>query len=621
MIYNFKNDTLFFNRYFVFLFTLNRSIMVTGININIGKPSIIGYAQADFKTLIEDKNLYIDRTLFIHAIENHSNRNLLFVRPRRFGKSLWISILHYYYGVEHKDKFDKLFGNIAIGRNPTPLRNTYLILKLQFSGIDVDTDASTLYGFRRNVLTGIVDAMGTYSTYFSAEEIAEMKTIDTPANIIQAFFSLYERKNIPHKLYILIDEYDQFANELVSQDTERFNAIVGRSGFVRKLYEIIKFAVNSGVVSRFFATGVSPLTVDALTSGFNITSSIGQELDFHDLMGFTRGEVVSILQQVGATEAEIPTLMVDLKNWYDGYLFHDEANEPLYNSDMIMYFASHYEENKRYPRKMLDANIATDYYKVKKIFSIQNREQEFIPVLKQLTNEGVLTAKITDFFNLERTFSEFDLISLLYYMGWITIKDYDEGMYVFQIPNQVIRELYHNYFTDIVEQESGLNRSISLIERALVQLAKNNDPYPFLALIKDLLNKGLSFRDAQGFDEKHLKMLLIPYLTLSASHYVVSEPEWESGYPDILFLKRPNVTTKYNFIIELKYIKINEQNKPSDKEDKTSEKIFTKVEREARTQLNKYIQTDDAKRIPSLKAWLIILVGREWKLVEEIPVV
>ena len=595
--------------------------MATSTYVNPGKKSIIGYAQADFETLVADKNLYIDRTDFIHTIENHSNRNLLFVRPRRFGKSLWISILHYYYGLEHKDKFDKLFGNVAIGQNPTPLHNAYLILKLQFAGIDIETDASTLYGFRMNVLTGVQTCMGTYPAYFSKAEIDEMKTIDTPANIIQAFFNLYEQKNIPHPLYILTDEYDQFANELVGRDTERFNAIIGRSGFVRKYYEIIKFAVNTGIVSRFFATGVSPLTVDSLTSGFNITTSLGQELKYHDLMGFTRSEVVYILQQVGATEADISMIMVDLKEWYNGYLFHNEANEPLYNSDMVMYFASHYEEKKKYPRKMLDANIATDYYKVKKVFCIQDREQEFTPVLKELTTTGVLSAPITDFFNLEKAFTESDLISLLYYFGWITIKSYEEGVYDFKMPNQVIRELYYNYFTAIVEQEAGLNRSIFVIEKALVHMAKYNDPHPFLDLIEDLLKNGLYFRDAQGFDEKHLKMLLIPYLSLSASHYVVSEPEWASGYPDILFLKRPNIPAKYNFIIELKYIKINEENKPSDKEDKASEKIFQKVEREARIQLNRYIQTDDAKRIPNLKAWLIVLVGREWKLVEEIPVV
>ncbi|MDZ7880737.1 MAG: AAA family ATPase [Saprospiraceae bacterium] len=585
------------------------------------KPSVIGYAQADFETLITSNRLYIDRTAYIRVIENHSNANLLFVRPRRFGKSLWLSILHYYYGVEHKDKFEKLFGNLAIGQHPTPLHNSFLILKFQFAGIDVETDASTFYGFRRNVLTGIQNCMGTYPAYFSPEEIAYVETIDTPANMIQAFFGLYKRKNIPHQLYILIDEYDQFANELVGHDTERFNAIIGRSGFVRKYYELIKDAANTGIVSRFFGTGVSPLTVDSLTSGFNITSSLEQELKFHDLMGFKRHEVAYILQQVGAEEAEIPKLITDLKEWYDGYLFNPEATELLYNSDMVMYFASHYEEKKKYPRKMLDANIATDYYKVKKIFSIQGREQEFIPILKELTTKEVVTAKMTDFFNLEKPFTKDDLVSLLYYMGWITIKDTDNGLYNFQMPNRVIKELYYDYFVDISAQELGLNNTALDIRDALTELARTNNPQPFLNQIKILLDKGLSLRDAQGFDEKHLKMLLIPYLSLSASHYVKSEQEWENGYPDLLLLRRPNITTHYNFIIELKYVKLNEKNKRVDPKDKTSEKIYDKVVREARVQLNKYIQTDDAKRMPNLKAWLIVLVGREWKLVEEIPVV
>ena len=583
-----------------------------------GRPSAIGYSEADFETLITEGKLYIDRTSYIQALENQSNKNILFVRSRRFGKSLWLSILQYYYGVQYKNRFETLFGSLAIGKNPTPLRNSYLILRLQFAGIDVETDASTLYGFRENVKTGILNCMSAYSEYFSEEERDKIETLDTPANMMQTFFQLYERKDIPHKIYILIDEYDQFANELVGLDTERFRAIVGRSGFVRKFYEMIKNAANEGIVNRFFATGVSPLTVDSLTSGFNISTNLSLDLKFHDLMGFKHHEVVDILKKVGASEAEIPTLMTDLKKWYDGYLFHDKAAEPLYNSDMIMYFASHYESNKQYPEFMLDANIATDYYKVKKIFNIQQREQEFIPVLKQLTTEGVLTAKITQFFNLERAITENDLISLLFYMGWITIKDASDGLHNFQMPNQVIKELYYNYFVDIVEQETGLNRTVEVVENALAQLARNNNPQPFLALIKALIDKDLSLRDAQTFDEKHLKMLLIPYLSLSASHYVLSEPEWENSYPDILLLKRPTITTKYNFIFELKYIKKSDKSKRVDPKDKTSEKIVEKVAREARTQLKNYLETDDAKRIASLKAWVLVLVGREWQVVEEV---
>ena len=424
--------------------------------INEEKKSIIGYAQADFATLVKENKLYIDRTSYIRQIENESNTNLLFVRPRRFGKSLWISILMYYYDVQYKERFESLFGHLAIGKNPTPLRNAYMILSFQFAGIDVETESSTFYGFRQNVMTGILLCMSAYSSYFSEEEKDKIEAIDTAANMMQTFFRLYKEKNIPLPIYILIDEYDQFANELLSLDADRFQTIVGLSGYVRKYYEIIKYAANMGLVNRFFATGVSPLTVDSLTSGFNITSSLSLETDFHNLLGFKESEVVSILQQVGATKSNIPVLMTDLKAWYNGYKFNPEAEERLYNSDMIMYFASHYEKQQRYPRKMLDANIATDYSKVKKIFNIQGREQEFIPILKELTTEGVLSAPITEFFNLElNNFTENDLISLLFYMGWVTIKEESEGEFVFNMPNRVVQELYYNYFIDIIEQETG----------------------------------------------------------------------------------------------------------------------------------------------------------------------
>ena len=164
-----------------------------------GRPSVIGYSEADFATLITEGKLYIDRTSYIQALENESNKNILFVRSRRFGKSLWLSILQYYYGVQYKNRFETLFGNLAIGQNPTPLRNSYLILRLQFAGIDVETDASTLYGFRENVKTGILNCMSAYSEYFSEAERDKIETIDTPANMMQSFFKLYESKNIPHQ--------------------------------------------------------------------------------------------------------------------------------------------------------------------------------------------------------------------------------------------------------------------------------------------------------------------------------------------------------------------------------------------------------------------------------------
>jgi hypothetical protein len=579
--------------------------------------ALIGYAEADFHSLITKGHYYVDRTSFIATLENLGNRNLLFARPRRFGKSLWISTLHHYYDIRFKDQFETLFGKLYIGKNPTPNRNNYLILRIQFSGIDVSTDDRAYLGFRNNVQTAVQECMGFYPNYFSHEDIAEVGALNSPESMIQMLFKMHKSRNIPHKFYILIDEYDHFANELFSLDIERFQNIVSRTGFVRKTYELIKNAMGEGVVERNFMTGVAPLTVDAMTSGFNTVTHLALDIGFHDLMGFKKNEVEDILRAIGALEAHIPAIILDLKEWYDGYLFNKRATECLYNSDMVMYFAANYERFQSYPEKMLDTNIASDYTKVRKVFVTNSDEATYIPLLKKITEEGVVSAVLTDIFNFEKLFEERDIISLLFYMGWLTIKDSEEGFYNFRIPNHVIRELYYDYFVVLSEQETNLNRTHGQIGKSLFELSKYNNPRPFLDIIKALIDKQLSLRDAQKLDEKHLKMLLIPYLSLSATHYVVSEPEWENQYADILLLKRPNIETKYNFILELKYVKKADKNK---KDPQTGEKHIDKITKEARQQLTDYLKTDNAKRVPSLKAWLLILVGREWFLIEEVPV-
>jgi hypothetical protein len=577
--------------------------------------AIIGYGEADFHSMVTKGHHFVDRTSFIATQESLGSRNLLFARPRRFGKSLWISVLQHYYDVRFKDEFNFLFGKYYIGQNPTPNRNNYIVLRIQFSGIDVSTDDKAYIGFRNNIETGIQECMKNYPNYYSKEDIVQITNSESPERMLQVFFSIHKGNRVPYKLYTLIDEYDHFANDLFTLDIERFQNIVSRTGFVRKSYELIKNAMGEGVIDRNFMTGVAPLTVDAMTSGFNTVKHLTLNLGFHALMGFKKAEVETIMQLVGVKDALLPQVMSDLTAWYDGYLFNTEANERLYNSDMVMYFAEHYEMWKKYPKQMLDTNIASDYTKVRKVFISNSKENTHIPLLKQLTTTGTVFAQITDIFNFEKPFEEEDIVSLLFYMGWLTIRDEEAGYYSFQIPNHVIRELYYDYFVAISEQETQLNRAHGDISKALLELATTNNPHPFLNLITALIQKRLSVRDAQRFDEKHLKMLLIPYLSLSASHYVTSEPEWENQFPDIVLLKRPNIVTKYNFVFELKYVKIADKKK---KEAQTDEKTLDKITNEAREQLKAYLQTDDAKRLDNLKAWLLVLVGRKWHVIEQI---
>jgi hypothetical protein len=579
--------------------------------------ALIGYGEADFHSMVTKGHHFVDRTSYIATQESLGSRNLLFVRPRRFGKSLWISVLQHYYDVRFRDEFDFLFGKYYIGQNPTPNRNNYIVLRIQFSGMDVSSDERAYVNFRDNIQVGFRQTMLNYPNYFLPEDITQVEAKSSPESMLQEFLYLHQKRKVPYKIYMLIDEYDHFANDLFTLDMERFQNIVGRTGFVRKFYEIIKNAMGEGVIDRNFMTGVAPLTVDAMTSGFNTIENLSLDEDFHALMGFKKTEVESLMQLVGVTDALMPQVMTDLTAWYDGYLFNSDTTERLYNSDMVMYFAKFYERSKRYPKQMLDTNIASDYTKVRKVFVTNSAENTHIPLLKKLTNEGMILARLTTIFNLEVPFEEDDIVSLLFYMGWLTIKEAEEGEgnYIFKIPNTVIQELYYNYFVVISEEETKLNRTHGLIEKALLELSKNNNPQPFLNLIEALFAKQLSLRDAQRFDEKHLKMLLIPYLSLSSTHYVTSEPEWENQYPDIVLLKRPNVTTKYNFVFELKYVKIANKKK---KEPQSEEKTLDKIIDEARQQLKAYLLTDDAKRIDNLKAWLLILVGRKWHLIEEI---
>ena len=579
--------------------------------------AIIGYAEANFYSMITKGHYYVDRTSFIAKLENLGNRNLLFARPRRFGKSLFISVLHHYYDIQFKDEFDMLFGKLHVGKQPTPERNNYIVLLFQFSGIDVSTDERAYNGFRSNVFAGIEDCINLHPDYFTKEDLAKIEEQNSAEGMFQSFLGIYISKRIPHKIYTLIDEYDHFANELFTLDLVRFQNIVSRTGFVRKFYEMLKNAMGRGTVDRNFMTGVAPLTVDAMTSGFNTVTHLTLRADFHPLMGFEKSEVEAILHTIGVKDNDLPQFMKDLTNWYNGYLFSEDASEKLYNSDMVMYFAEQYEATHDYPRKMLDTNIASDYTKVRKVFITNSEDSTYIPLLKELTNEGTVTTHLTDIFNFEKLFDRADTISLLFYMGWLTLKTVEEGSYIFEIPNLVIKELYYDYFVAISEEETQLNRSMDFIRTALRELSRNNNPRPFLDIIKSLIDKQLSVRDAQNFDEKHLKMLLVPYLSLSSSHYVVSEPELENQFADILLLKRPNIETRYNFIFELKYIKKTDKNK---KDAVTSEKKIDTITKEARQQLHNYLQTEAAKRVPNLKAWVLILVGREWHLIEEMPV-
>ena len=564
----------------------------------------IGYGVSNFETMVADGYHYVDRTNYIAHIENAGPRFLFFLRPRRFGKSLFISTLQHYYGSQYKAQFDFLFGQYYIGKNPTPLANSYLVLTFDFSGIDTTSFKNTEIGFLSKVKIGATMFCQAYPLVFSAAFLEDLLTTNKAETLMNKLFAAV--KAADYKIYLLIDEYDHFANELISFDLEAFKKAVSRNGFVRKFYETLKAGTRDGTLDRLFVTGVSPVTVDSLTSGFNIATQLSLDLNCHNMMGFTEAEVAAILRGIEAAEADMPKLMRDMKSWYNGYLFNVKAKEKLYNSDMVLYFANIYAQYKTYPDEMLDFNIASDYSKIRKIFRIGGFENDKLEILDKLIHgEKVLFALTSQFSFEKKGFPIEDLLSLLFFMGFLTIKKKWGDKYEMTMPNKVIRDIYFDYFVQVMEERAHTNRDMYTLGTALDELIWENRPQPILNVLEVAL-KSLTNRDFQKMDEKHVQAMFYAYLNLSRMYETKSEYESEKKYFDIVMLETPIAEALYEFIFEFKYAK------------QAGEVRIETLKEEATTQMKKYLATEEVTHHPKMKAWVVVVIGDTVEVCHEV---
>jgi hypothetical protein len=563
----------------------------------------IPYGESDFKTLIAGEYFYQDRTNYIEQLEKWNSKYPVFLRPRRFGKSLLVSTLHHYYGLEYKNDFENLFGQLYIGKAPTQLANSYLVLRFEFSRIDTANHESTYQGFLTNVILGARRFLAAYRQFFSEADKQLILSQVSPEALVKTIFSLTAEKNLPHKIYLLIDEYDHFANELFSFDLTRFKSDVSRNGFVRKFYESFKTATGEGIVDRIFITGVSPITLDSLTSGFNISSNISLNPIFHDMLGFKHEEVEALLHQSAISPEKVPTMMSDLTAWYDGYLFTEDAPTLLFNPDMVLYFLREYGIMNKYPAVMLDTNVISDYRKIKNIFKIGGEEDAKYELLEALVEKGYIDFPLTHLYNLEAEFTEEDFLSLLFYMGMLSFRGVTAIGWRFEVPNYVIKKLYFEYFTSIYLAKTRLAKTKRPIAQSISTLISEANPEPFLKLVEYVLAENHSNRDELSYGEKHLQTLMIGLLFPYESYYIHSEYEAKKGYPDIFLEKMPNRPVKYDIVLELKYVK------------KSAEKTLKKVIQQAETQLDEYMRSERFSR-PDVCGFYVVFLGGEvyqWK--------
>lgn len=564
------------------------------------------YGTSNFEQIASEAYYFVDRTSFIAQLEQLPERYLFFLRPRRFGKSVFISMLQCYYGLEYADRFAELFGRFAIGQQPTPMANQYLVLQFDFSRINTRDYESTFTGFLENVKQGLSLFLSTYGSYYADADAQYIFAATEPSIVLSRFFErtkIHQNSGtLPYKIYLLIDEYDHFANELIAFRLVEFKKSVSRNGYVRKFYESIKTATGIGVVDRIFITGVSPVTLDSLTSGFNIGTHLTLDPLFHNMMGFTEPEVAEILTGVGVSKNALPTVLDDIRAWYNGYLFNGQAPTRLYNPDMVLYFAARYGRHGAYPEELLDTNIASDYGKLRELFRVEGQEVQNLAVLNELITTGQVAAQLTQQFSFEKDFTNDDLISILFYLGIVTIKQPQLSRFIFEPPNFVITQLYFRYFQQIVLQQAALRADDLRIYDRVLQLAQENKIMPLIEAVELILLQ-LSNRDAVGFDEKYVKAVFAALLYSTQIYTVHSEYETDRRYVDLLLTRRPPIDPTYQFAFELKYLKLAEAEKA------------TTVKDAALAQMQTYLQHDKLRSLSDLRAWVIVFVGPQAQVI------
>ena len=548
------------------------------------------YGISNYEKIINDGYYYVDKKMYIEKLENLPETNIMFLRPRKFGKTLFTSVLENYYDKNKIDSFEKLYGNTYIGKNTTKLKNSYCILRFNFSGIDTSTEEATIRGFKKEVASSIEVFINRYNLEFHVNKEDEAE------NILDNLFKSFYIQKPQDKIYVIIDEYDHFANELLGFNPEQFRGLVSKNGKVRKWYEILKKGTET-VVDRIFITGVAPITLDSLTSGFNIGTDITQDEEFNEMIGFTEEELKEILKNQEISLKEQEKIIPIMKENYDGYKFCLKAKNQIYNSNMCLYFLSRYIRLGEIPDKLIDTNIASDYSKIGKMLDLCKGENRLEILRKTVQGEPIVNT-IIEKFNPAIEFTENDMISMLYYLGYLTISGELVGIPELTIPNKVMKEIYADYFMQMMDKEAEFRIDNNANQEILIQLAQEGRIDKIVEILKIYLNN-LSNRDLIKFDEKYIKLIFYCIAMNIKAYSTKSEMEVNRNYPDILLVPRDSSKGYKAVMVEFKYIKKGEVAKLEDKQ------------KEAKEQIERYSSFEDIKDIQGLRKYTIVVATND----------
>ena len=522
----------------------------------------IPYGVSDFVDIIERNQYYVDKTMYLPLIENEAD-SLFFIRPRRFGKSLLISMMRAYYDQCMAPRFEELFGNLWIGSHPTPEQGKYQVLYLDFSRIGGTIDNLEQ---RFNEYCGMcIDFFieNSYRDYYSQETIDKVRSVNYASGKLNAIN--IEARAHGYKLYLIVDEYDNFTNVVLNEHGEKvYWALTHASGFYREVFKVFK-----GMFSRIFMTGVSPVTLDDLTSGFNIGWHISTKAAFNQMLGFSTEDVYAMIdyyKQTGKirSDADADAIVADMKPWYDNYCFAENAlrtQSRVFNCDMVMYYLRNYMSEGEPPKRMLDPNTKTDYSKMKKLLQLDRLDGDRKGVLMTIAERGEILGNIEESFPAKALTDPDIFISLLFYYGMLTIKDVRGTKLLLGIPNNNVRVQYYEYLREQYSEKVRVD--VGKLTDGYYDMAydgKWRDALEYMAKAYACVS---SVRD--GIEaERNLQGFFMAYLSLNGYYYTAPELELNHGYCDFFLL--PDLThyaTHHSYILELKVLPKSEYNAPA----------------------------------------------------------
>ena len=512
----------------------------------------IPYGVSDFVDIIKRNQYYVDKTMYIPKLEEEAD-SLFFIRPRRFGKSLLLSMMCAYYDINQSDRFEELFGKLWIGSHPTPYRGKFQVLFLDFSKIGGDIK-DLKENFNNYCNIRLDNFIERYKRAYRPEIVEKIKSASTVVDKLNMIDT--EAKDANMQLYLIIDEYDNFTNVVLNEHGEKvYWALTHAKGFYREIFKMFK-----GMFTRIFMTGVSPVTLDDLTSGFNIGWHISAKPAFNQMLGFSTEDVREMFEYFKSAgkvrpDCDVESVIAEMKPWYDNYCFSEDAlrtQSRVFNCDMVLYYLRNYMETGESPRQMIDPNTKTDYNKMKKLLQLDKLDGNRKGVIYEIAEQGEIISNLETTFPAETLTNPKMFVSLLFYYGMLTIKGTHGSRLMLGIPNNNVRKQYYEYLLEQYEEKASLDTN--QLEDYFYDMAYDGKWHDALQFLADSYAKVSTVRD--GIEaERNIQGFFMAYLKLNAYYMMAPELELNHGYCDFFLL--PDLThyaSKHCYILELKLI-------------------------------------------------------------------